>query len=238
VAVDRRSWSKRILGSSRGQAIIGYLIAHYIRLVIRTTRWQVSNGRIIPDTLAQGRGVITITWHSSLMMIPAGWTGRKPLHLLVSRHGDGELVARTLAHFGMIMVRGSTHRQDRDRDKGGAAALRQMLTLLKAGHTIGLTPDGPRGPARQLSAGVITLARLSGAPIIPVTICTARFRLFRSWDSFRFALPFSRGAMIFGEPINIQRKLDDQGQEAARLQVEAALDRVTEQADQLAGAAP
>ncbi len=234
MALDTRSLGKRFFGSSWGQALIGFVTACYIRLVSLTTRWRVSGGDILDDLLTEGSGFITITWHGSLMMIPAGWPGQKPLHLLVSRHGDGELVARAMSHFGMVMVRGSTHSPDKDRDKGGAAAMRRMLALLKDGETVGLTPDGPRGPARQLSAGVVTLARLSGAPILPVTICTARHRLLRTWDSFRLALPFSAGAMIFGAPISIARDLDEEGQEAARLQVEAALEATMVQADRLA----
>ena len=72
-----------------------------------------------------------------------------------------------------------------------------------------VTPDGPRGPARKIGDGVITLARLSGAPIVPVTILTARHRQLRSWDRFRVALPFSNGVIVFGEPIFVDHCLDD-----------------------------
>lgn len=211
----------------------GFLVAQYIRLVNLTTRWQVRNGQIVPDILSQGGRVITVTWHGRLMMVPIAWPGAKPLHMLASRHGDGELIARAMAHFGMIMVRGSTHRPERDRDKGGASAMRQMLALLKQGHSVGLTPDGPRGPAMRLSAGVITLARLSGVPIVPVAICTGRYHALGSWDRFHIALPFSRGAMIVGDPITIERKIDASGQEDARRRVEAALTAVTLQADRM-----
>jgi len=229
---------KRFIGSEIGRNIVGFVAAQYVRLVFWTTRWQVVNGQVLSDLLADGQGVITITWHSRLMMVPIAWPGPKQLYLLASRHGDGELIARAMTHFGMIMVRGSTQRAGRDRDKGGTAAMRQMLALLKAGHSIGLTPDGPRGPAMRLSEGVIALARLSGAPIIPVTVCTGRYHAFGSWDRFRFALPFSRGAMVFGEPITIYRQIDEHANEAARRHVETALCAVTEQADRLVGIAP
>ena len=229
---------KRFLGRSPGQAVAGFLVAQYIRLVNLTTRWQVRNGQVIPDLLAQGGGIIPVTWHGRLMMVPTAWPGAKPLHLLVSRHGDGELIARVMAHFGITMVRGSTHRPERDRDKGGAPAMRQMLALLKQGHSVGLTPDGPRGPAMRLSAGVVALARLSGAPIVPVSICTERYYVLGSWDRFRFALPFSSGVMVFGDPITIERKIGALAQEDARCRVEAALTAVTAQADRMLGQAP
>lgn len=230
---------KRLIVSAPGQALFGFLLAWYIRLVNRTTRWDIQNGHFLTDLQAQGRGFILITWHASLMMIPAGWHIARPLHLLVSRHGDGELVARTLTHFGMVMVRGSTQTADKDyepdRQKGGAAALRQMLTLLRDGQIVGLTPDGPRGPARKLGAGVITLAQMSGAPILPVTIITARHRQLRSWDRFRIALPFSRGAIVFAPPTTVERRLSEQARDAARLQVEADMDAVTDDAERRVG---
>ena len=242
MALNTRSLGKRLLASSWVRSLIGFLTARYVTLVKATTKWQVTNGHHLTDQLAGAHGLIIITWHSRLMMIPAGWPGAKPLHILVSRHGDGDLVGRVMVHFGMVTVRGSTHRPNRnyeaDREKGGSAALRQLLALLKDGQVIGLTPDGPRGPARQLSDGVITLARLSGAPILPVVITTARHRRLRSWDRFRIALPFSKGARIFGEPIIIARGLDKPGQEDARIQVEAALNAVTDQADQMLGHTP
>jgi len=224
---------KRFFGTPLGRALIGFSVAQYVRLVDRTTIWQVTNGNFLNDLLAQGTGFILITWHGSLMMTPVGWPGPKPLHVLVSRHGDGELVAHAMTRFGMVMVRGSTYREDRDRDKGGAAATRQLVALLKDGQAVALTPDGPQGPARSLSGGVITLARLSGAPILPVTILTARHRLLRSWDHFRVALPFSNGAIVFGEPIVVDRLLDEDGKEAKRLEVEVALNAVTDQAGHL-----
>lgn len=224
---------KRFFNTSFARSMIGVLAAQYVRLVSVTTKWQVVDGHILPDLLAQGQAVIPVTWHGRLMMIPRSWPGPQPLHLLVSRHGDGELAARIMEYFGMRMVRGSTHRPGRDRDKGGAVALRQMLTLLKAGHSVGVTPDGPRGPARKLSSGVITLARLSGAPIVPVMISTGRHRNFRSWDRFRLALPCSKGAIVYGAPITLDRKMDPAQEEAARQAVEAALNATMAQADNL-----
>ena len=226
---------KRIFGTPLGRALIGFSAAQYVRLVNRTTTWRVTNGNFLDNLLAQGTGFILITWHGSLMMTPVGWPGPKPLHVLVSRHGDGELVAHAMTRFGMVIVRGSTHREDRDHDKGGAAAMRKLVALLKDGQAVALTPDGPRGPARNLSGGVVTLARLSGAPILPVTILTARHRLLRSWDHFRVALPFSKGAMVFGEPIIVDRLLDDDRKEAKRLEVEVALNAVADQAHHLVG---
>lgn len=228
---------KWFLGTAPSKAVFGFVAAQYIRLVNLTTRWRIINDRVVPDLLGQGRAVIFVTWHGRLMMVPCAWPGTTPLHLLASRHGDGEMIARAMRHFGMIMVRGSTHRPERQRDKGGAAAMREMLASLKQGHSVGITPDGPRGPAMRLSAGVVALARLSGAPIVPVAVCPGRYYVLDTWDRFHFALPFSKGAIVIGDPITIERKIDGPAQEAARRQVEAALMEVTERADQMTGTA-
>lgn len=226
---------KRFFGTEFGQAVGGYLAAQYIRLVRVTTAWKLINDQNLNDLLAKGIGVVVVTWHGNLMMSPVGWPGPKSLHALVSRHGDGEIFSNTMARFGMIMVRGSTHRKERSRDKGGAAALRKMVSLLKNGQSVAVTPDGPRGPARIVGSGVVTLARLSGAPIIPVSILTASHRQLRSWDGFRVPLPFSNGAIVFGEPIFVNAFLDKEGRETKRLEIEAALNSVTDKAKHQVG---
>lgn len=96
--------------------------------------------------------------------------------------------------FGIKTVAGSTAR-------GGTEALREILKIFKAGHVVGITPDGPRGPAFSVSDGTITIARLGKVDILPVTFATSRGKTLNTWDKFFFAYPFSRGVMMWGEPI-------------------------------------
>ena len=171
-------------------------------------------------------------------MMPKCWPRDKKMKMLISFHRDGELIANTIGHFGVGAIRGSAAREGKDKDKGGAAAMRAMLKALAAGEYVGITPDGPRGPRMHASEGVVSLARLSGVPIIPVAVATSRCRVLRSWDRFLLSLPFSTGFFVWGEPLHIERKLDAGQLAQARRQVEAALNRVTEQADTLAGLPP
>jgi lysophospholipid acyltransferase (LPLAT)-like uncharacterized protein len=95
-----------------------------------------------------------------------------------------------------------------------------------------VVPDGPRGPREVLKPGVIALARLSGAPIVPVAVGASPEWRLRSWDEFRIPRPFARCVVRFGEPINVSRAAGRAGEEAARKEVEAALRGLSWQVDE------
>ena len=102
-------------------------------------------------------------------MIPMAWQRLAPMHMLISAHRDGRIIADAVTYFGIQSIAGSTRR-------GGSAALRAMLKRLEAGDCVGITPDGPRGPAMVASSGIVNLARLAGAPIVPIVFATSRRR--------------------------------------------------------------
>ncbi len=93
-------------------------------------------------------------------------------------------------------------------------------------------PDGPRGPREVLKPGVIVLARLSGAPIVPIAVGASREWRLRSWDEFRIPRPFARCVVRFGEPIRVARAAGRAAEEAARKEVEAALRGLSWQVDE------
>lgn len=202
------------------------LVAAYIRLVHATSRWEV-HGEAHPAAFwDRGRPFIAAFWHERLLMMPLSWRRGVPIAVLISRHRDGERIARVIARFGLGSVRGSaaTGRGP----KGGAAALRAMLRHIEAGHCVGITPDGPRGPRGRVAPGLVALAQLSGVPVIPTAFAVRRHRRLGSWDRFMFALPFSRGVFVWGEPIMLARTADA---EAARRLIEDRLAAVTREAD-------
>ena len=126
----------------------------------------------------------------------------------------------------------------RSSSKGGAGALRAMLKALKAGDCVGITPDGPRGPRMRASDGIVNVARMSGAPILPATFGVSRGRVLGSWDRFLVAWPFGRGVIVWGQPIEVGRDADADALEDARARVEAGLNAVTREADRLSGRPP
>ena len=144
--------------------------------------------------------------------------------MLASRSRDGELVTRYIGRFGIEAVRGSSSR-------GGAAALRHLARWLEEGREVVVVPDGPRGPAEVVKPGIVGLARLSGAAIVPVAVGASSEWRLGSWDGFRIPRPFARCVARFGEPIHVARVVDRRAEEAAREEVEAALRALSSSVD-------
>ncbi len=113
--------------------------------------------------------------------------------------------------------------------------MRRMLKYIRANEYVAITPDGPRGPAMRASTGIISTARLSGAPIVPITYATRRRRLMQTWDRFHLPLPFSEGIFIWGEPLTVPTDADEAALEAARALLEARLNALTAEADRRMG---
>jgi lysophospholipid acyltransferase (LPLAT)-like uncharacterized protein len=222
-------WTRQFVRSERLRRVLCYSIHLYIRFVYRTNRWTV-DGAEHPRRLREaGRPFILAFWHGRLQMIPMAWQCLAPIHMLISAHRDGRIIADAVAYFGVQSVAGSTSR-------GGSGALRTMVRVLAAGDCVGITPDGPAGPAMVASAGIVNVARLSRAPIVPVVFATSRRRVLRTWDRMHVALPFGRGVFLWGEPIEIEPELDEAGVERARQLVESRMLDMVALADSRVGA--
>lgn len=218
---------KPVLKSDALRRGLCWLGSVYIRLVFRTGRWRTLGADGPQSLWRDGKPFILCFWHGRLLMMPKIWNHAHAIHMLISQHRDGQLIARTVAHFGIETVAGSS-------SKGGTAALRSMLGALKRGECVGITPDGPRGPRMRASDGIVSLARLSGVPIIPATYSASPAWALGSWDRFLIPAPFSRGIFLWGHPITVERDAKGEDLEAARAAVEEVLNRLTAEADRLA----
>lgn len=215
---------KRLLKSDGLRAVACWLGAQYVRLVWYTGRWTVENDALPRRMWADGQPFILSFWHGHLLMMPYCWDRSKKMHMLISQHRDGQIIARLISHFGLGAAAGSSSR-------GGAGALRQMLKALRSGEYVGITPDGPRGPRMRASDGVIAMARLAGVPIIPCAYSCRNRKQLGSWDRFQVALPFTEGLILWGDPIMVEAGLDDAGVEARRLEIETAMTALAHQAE-------
>ncbi len=220
--------SKRILRSDRLRRALCFLISLYVRLIHVTTRWERHEEEFLKPLYDSGKPFMMALWHNRVVMMPHAWRFKDEVTIFTSDHRDGRLVAYVMQWFGFTTIHGSTNRTD-------LGSLRQILRHLKDGGYFGMTPDGPRGPRMRLKAGVISIARLSGCPIIPIAYSTSNRRLLNTWDRLCVPLPFGRGVYLWGEPIYVPKDADADEQEALRQEFEDRLFELTARADEMMG---
>ena len=183
--------------------------------------------------LDRGERCIFAFWHARLL--PLVFTHRRrSIAVLVSQHRDGELIARIIARLGFLTGRGSSTR-------GGEEGIRSMLRHAEERRLLGITPDGPRGPAERVKPGLVYLASRTGFPVIPITSAARRAWRLNSWDGFRIPNPFARVVVAYGAPIAVPPRVSEDEVEAWRVRIEAAIRDLTAEADRLAaggGGAP
>ncbi len=196
--------------------IIVWLVTAIIWLLVRMIRWQFSGSKARPENLQ----CIVSFWHARLLMTPllvGKWTGPG----IVSHHKDGELITRIFMNFGFTAARGSS-------SNGGARALLKLIKITKTGASPGITPDGPRGPAQRVKPGVAQLSTKAELPVLPVCYATNRYWRLSSWDKFYVPKPFSKGVVVFGEPLSIA---EDESLEAFTGRIQHAMDETQTKAD-------
>lgn len=219
---------KRLINAEFSRKIVTWLAAQYIRFVSLSGRWRIV-GEAVPDGLLEkGEPFIVAFWHGRLIMMAFSWRRCDLVHMLISGHRDGQLVSGMMSHFGSKTIFGSSTR-------GGAAAFIQLARLLKDGEVVGITPDGPKGPRMRANSGVVSLAKVAGAPIVPLTFSSSFSHVFGSWDRFVLPLPFGRGVFLWGNPIYVRQDGDDHYFEEKRVEVEQTLIALTQRADWLMG---
>ncbi|MGH7989154.1 MAG: lysophospholipid acyltransferase family protein, partial [Limisphaerales bacterium] len=135
---------------------------------------------------------------------------------LVSASRDGAFLAAILERFGVQPVRGSSSRR-------GPQALLELTTLAEQGCDLAITPDGPRGPRYVVQEGAMSLAQITGLPIVPVSYRLQWKIQLKSWDGFQIPLPFSRCEIFGGRVFQMPREATDAEREELRRQLETEL---------------
>jgi lysophospholipid acyltransferase (LPLAT)-like uncharacterized protein len=212
--------------SARGrQKIVSFLISGLLKTLMGTWRveWEDRSG------LFKGEDgpVIVCLWHNRLalsMTIYRRWGLKKRpakgLAALISASKDGGILADILARFGVQAVRGSSSRR-------GRQALLEATSWAEKGFHVAITPDGPRGPCYKIQPGIVSLAQLTGLPIMPTSAVIRGKICTKSWDKFQIPLPFARCKIIFGKPIFVPRDASEEDREKIRQQLEQAMMEIT-----------
>ena len=219
---------KQILNSAFFRLLLSYVVALYIRLVLVTSR----KIYFIPEeSKAFYTGemqCIGAFWHGRLLLTQHLVPKARKRHALISAHRDGLIISETMRRFNIDTVVGSS-------TKGSLSALKNIYTLLKQGHNIAITPDGPKGPFQIAAVGIAHIAARTGMHVIPITFSATRYKRMRSWDRFMVALPFSTLYFAVGLPITSDAGAGKEDIESLRMRIESSLTAITEDVDRRAG---
>lgn len=164
-------------------------------------------------------------WHNRVFLATYFWQRRR-IVVMTSRSFDGEYIARFIQRFGYGAARGSSTR-------GAIGAVVEMVRLMRVGCPTAFTIDGPKGPRYVAKMGAVLLAKKTGHPILPFTVAAKRFwRASKSWDQFQVPWPFTRARVLIAAPILVPPDADDAALEAARDELQRALDEINERGEQ------
>ena len=216
----RRRWTHRV-----GPPLAGLLGAPLVRALGATWRVRCDPPDFLDRLLADGPRVYAF-WHGRLL-VPTYASRGKGVLAMISRHSDGEVIARIAAGLGHGTVRGSTTR-------GGAAALHDAVEALRGGRSLAVTPDGPKGPYEVAQAGAVYAASRGRVPLVPLGVGVRRAWVFGSWDRFLVPKPFSTVALVPADPMRPPEDLGRGALEEFRRRFEAALREATARAERLA----
>lgn len=197
-----------------------------ITLLGSLCQYRVNGSEHFETALGKGKGVILTLWHGR-MLLPIYHLRYRKIISLVSLHRDGEYIARIVQRLGYIIRRGSPR-------EGGLEGFKAILKDLKDGKTVAMFPDGPTGPRYSVRDGVLHLARLTGAPLVPMTYSANPFWRARSWDRFMIPQPVSKGVVSFGEPFFLPRRMNQNDEiDLHRTRIRSAMMKLLRETDKL-----
>ena len=201
---------------------VGFFATALFRTLIGTIdfKWAFYDPRI--DANVAKRKYILMFWHEHILF-PLFFRRHSPVTMLLSEHGDAELVSQAAQFVGMKCIRGSSTR-------GGTQAIKQFVQL-REHDILAFVPDGPRGPYRHMAEGAIFLASKLQLPVVLLGVGYNRQWRMSSWDRFVVPQPFSRGRIISSPMISIPQRLTRFDMQHFRQKLETLLTQLTDEAE-------
>ena len=202
----------------------GLGIATWIRRWMSTIEYQAAfyDQTTNPAHIDFTGPAIFVMWHEYLLSPIYLW-GHCNISLLISQHRDASWLGHAAYNLGYDLVRGSTSR-------GSTTALRRLFRKSRE-MNVSITPDGPRGPRRQLAQGPIYLSSRLQIPLVALGIGYDRCWRFNSWDRFVIPKLYGRCRLIASPDLQIPSALNRDGIEHYRCHVEKLLNRLTLEAE-------
>lgn len=229
---------KGLLRNPAVQSFLGWVLAGYLVLVLRTIRWRHENVACVEPALAGGGGAIGLFWHGRIPLCLATepqWR-RKRTRAMVSPSADGEFIAQALARVGFPAVRVSSAKPgDTAKARAAVAGFREAMNWVGEGGALVITPDGPRGPNEVVAAGAVQIARRTGAPVFLMGIAAHPAAQLKTWDQVMLAAPFGKGAVVWDGPYHAPARLDEAEAAALVADWSGRLSAATRRAETLVG---
>ena len=193
---------KKIFKNIAIQNILALFAVIYIFLVKVTSKFEFENFSIPSTYWKKQQPFILAFWHGQLMTISFSWKIKKRINILASGHSDGRFGAIVGKYFNLNNIPTSNISKK--------VSFIPIFKILKSNNYIGITPDGPRGPKEKVSEGIIRIAKISGIPIVPIGFWSSRNFHLKSWDSFLITKPFSKCSFVWGDPIIVPEKINNE----------------------------
>ncbi len=200
--------------------------ALYVYIVYISSQKTFINKDNFDKLILENKSFIYALWHDQLLLSPFTWQTRNRIDILISKHKDGDIIADLIKYHGFNSIRGSTNNPSKEKEKNTISSIRKIIKTLKANVSIGITPDGPRGPRHKVSEGTINIARISNKKILPMALAYKEQWVLNTWDKFIIPKPFNKICIVWGDTIDIEiNKIDVPIQQEA---LEKSLINITE----------
>ena len=200
--------------------------ALYVYIVYISSQKTFINKDNFDKLILENKSFIYALWHDQLLLSPFTWQTKNRIDILISKHKDGDIIADLIKYHGFNSIRGSTNNPNKEKEKNTISSIRKIIKTLKANVSIGITPDGPRGPRHKVSEGTINISRISNKKILPMALAYKEQWVLNTWDKFIIPKPFNKICIVWGDPIDIEiNKIDVPIQQEA---LEKSLINITE----------
>ncbi len=231
----KRSLVDRIIGSAMW--LFALLVVALFRIIDSTVNLHLVGYEHVSAILRSGRQVLVVVWHGR-GLLPIFFFQGMPLLVYSSHPRDGSfrgisrpvrrLTLASLQHLGYRVFDASTFPSE-------PRGVIRFLQLLEHGRGGVIAADGPSGPMLRAKPGAVFMAKKTGVDLLPVGAAIRDAIAMDSWDRFEIPRPFTRAALIIGEPIDVPPDLNDAGLERLSRHLEVVLNDLTAEAEREAG---
>ena len=179
-----------------------HFIKYFINILLKTLRITEIRNKDFEVLEKENKSYVLAFWHGT-MLLPWYLKKNENFYTIISKSKDGEILTRVLKNWNYNVERGSS-------SKGGSEVLNVLVEKAKNGNSISITPDGPRGPEKELKAGAVIIAKKASIPLVLLGIGISKKVKLSSWDKFQIPYPFAKVSAVYSEPIILDKDLSYQ----------------------------